>query len=52
MTARKYQLVYFYGRGKAEVLRYMLAYSGEPFEDCRLSLNDWKELKKQRQIIS
>lgn len=41
----KYKLTYFNGRGLAEPLRWLLAYSGEEFEDNRFEKNEWPSIK-------
>jgi len=45
-NASKFRIIYFNGRGKAEFLRYLLAYAGQPFEDIRLTLDEWKVMKQ------
>ncbi|XP_065193251.1 hematopoietic prostaglandin D synthase-like [Sycon ciliatum] len=41
-----YKLTYFNGRGRAELLRYCLSFAGVEFEDNRLEMPAWPELKK------
>jgi glutathione S-transferase len=41
----QYKLVYFNGRGRAETLRYMLAYAGVEFEDARVTHQYWPTIK-------
>jgi glutathione S-transferase len=41
----QYKLVYFNGRGRAEALRYMLAYAGVEFEDARVTHQYWPTIK-------
>uniref|UniRef100_A0A1B6DY59 glutathione transferase n=1 Tax=Clastoptera arizonana TaxID=38151 RepID=A0A1B6DY59_9HEMI len=41
----KYKLTYFDGRGLAEPIRYLLMFSGEDFEDNRLSMEEWPKYK-------
>ena len=41
----KIKLTYFNGRGRAEVSRLMLAHKGVEYEDCRLTGEQWGELK-------
>jgi glutathione S-transferase len=43
--AKKIKLTYFDGRGRGEVARQILAYSGQPWEDDRISFAEWPELK-------
>ena len=43
--AKKIKLTYFDGRGRGEVARQILAYSGQPWEDDRISFEQWPELK-------
>ena len=41
-----YKLIYFPGRGRGEVSRYILAAGGADFEDCRVTMDKWPEVKK------
>ena len=42
MTSKpKIKLVYFNTRGRAESIRYLLAYAGVDYEDVRLSREEW-----------
>merc|ERR1712018_760574 len=41
----KIKLTYFNVRGRAEVSRLMLAHKGVDYEDCRITGEQWKELK-------
>lgn len=43
----KIRLVYFEGRGRAEGLRWMLTFAKVPFEDVRLSFEEWGKNKDQ-----
>jgi len=40
-----YKVVYFNGRGRAEILRLTLAQAGQEFEDVRIERDQWAELK-------
>lgn len=40
-----FKLIYFNARGRAEVIRYILAYVGHKYEDYRVSQNDWQLMK-------
>jgi len=40
-----YKLYYFEGRGRAEAIRWLLQYAKIPFEDIRLSKEDWGKKK-------
>jgi len=40
------KVVYFAGTGRAEIIRWMLAYAKAPFEDVRLKQNEWPSVKK------
>ena len=42
-----YRLIYFNGRGRAEVSRLIFATVGQKFEDVRIEMNDWPTLKSQ-----
>lgn len=42
----KVKLFYFAGRGRAEVLRQILAAGKIPYENVRFSFKDWPEYKK------
>nr|AVC68803.1 glutathione S-transferase 6 [Subpsaltria yangi] len=41
----KYKLTYFNGKGIGESLRWLLAYSGEEFEDIRFTIEEWPSIK-------
>ena len=41
----KIKLTYFNARGRAEVSRLMLAHKGVEYEDCRITRDQWPELK-------
>ncbi|CAN2388966.1 prostaglandin-D synthase activity [Pristimantis euphronides] len=36
-----YKLTYFDFRGRAEILRYLFAYTNTEYEDCRIDFKDW-----------
>jgi glutathione S-transferase len=40
-----YKLTYFNIRGRAEFLRYMMAYAKQPYDDARVEQADWPKLK-------
>ncbi|KAM3940898.1 hematopoietic prostaglandin D synthase isoform 1-T2 [Leptodactylus fuscus] len=40
-----YKLTYFNFRGRAEILRYLFAYTNTEFEDHRIEYNDWSAHK-------
>ncbi|KAK2151768.1 hypothetical protein LSH36_352g02000 [Paralvinella palmiformis] len=41
-----YRLVYFDKKARAEVCRMLFVVAGVPYEDVRISLDDWPKLKK------
>lgn len=43
--APKYRLIYYPFRGRAELLRILFAYLQIPYEDVRIELSEWMELK-------
>nr|AYN44498.1 glutathione S-transferase S2 [Brachionus rotundiformis] len=43
----KYKLYYFNARGRAELIRLILATGAQEFEDIRFEMNDWPEYKKK-----
>jgi glutathione S-transferase len=45
--AEGYRLIYYNGRGRAECARLMLVLSGRPFHDYRVTINEWKMIKKK-----
>ena len=47
----KYKLVYFDGRGRAEVARMLFKLAGEEFEDKRITQDAWPEFKKCKHLI-
>nr|QUF59412.1 glutathione S-transferase GSTS8-4 [Brachionus angularis] len=42
-----YRLVYFNARGRAEVIRYILAYADQKYEDFRVNESDWQVYKSK-----
>ncbi|GMR38232.1 hypothetical protein PMAYCL1PPCAC_08427, partial [Pristionchus mayeri] len=44
----KYTLYYFNLRARAEVVRQLFALAGEPFEDVRVTFEEWENTIKQR----
>ena len=47
----EYKLTYFETTGIVEVIRLILHQSGEKFEDVRVPLEKWNELKKSEFYI-
>ncbi|NXN95298.1 HPGDS synthase, partial [Rhinopomastus cyanomelas] len=41
----QYKLTYFNLRGRAEISRYLFAYSGKKYEDHRIEIADWPKIK-------
>ncbi|NXO31289.1 HPGDS synthase, partial [Cisticola juncidis] len=41
----QYKLTYFNLRGRAEISRYLFAYSGKQYEDHRIEAADWPKIK-------
>merc|ERR1711981_1090359 len=41
----KIKLTYFDGKGRGELIRLILTYGGEPWEEDRISFEEWPELK-------
>lgn len=46
----QYRITYFNSKGRAEVMRQILAYGGQDFEDKRLDPEQWMDLKKSEII--
>ena len=44
----KYKLTYFDGRGRGETIRWILLQGGVDFEDVRLNMEQWLELKPSK----
>ncbi|KAK7864594.1 hypothetical protein R5R35_003185 [Gryllus longicercus] len=44
--ATKYKLNYFNTRGQGEAIRFLLSYGEVPFEDNRVSIHEWHQLKR------
>ena len=49
--ANKIKLTYFDGKARGELSRLILAYGGQPWEDDRISFENWPELKPSKYII-
>ena len=45
MTGKNYKLLYFNVRGQAELSRLIFAQAQVPYEDHRIKITDWPELK-------
>jgi glutathione S-transferase len=41
----QYKLTYFNGRGRAEVIRFIFAAAGQPYQDNRVEFANWPALK-------
>lgn len=41
----KYKLTSLEGKGEAELIRLLFVHAGEPFEDERITSEEWEELK-------
>ena len=46
--ANKIKLTYFDGKGRGELSRLILAYGGQPWEDDRITFENWPELKPSK----
>ena len=47
----KIKLTYFNAKGRAEIIRLILAQAGVEYEDCRFARDQWPEIKKGFRII-
>jgi len=47
-SGKKIKLTYFETRGRAEISRLILAQAGVPYEDIRLTQEDWKVYKPSK----
>ena len=48
----KYKLYYFNFRGRAEVIRLVFAAAGQPYEDVRLTKEEWQKEKPSKSLGS
>lgn len=46
--SHEYKLTYFDTAGRAEMIRLIFIYCNQPFEDNRIKLIDWAELKSSQ----
>ena len=46
--APKAKLLYFDGRGRGEMIRIMLSYGGVEFEDKRIKMEEWPQVKPSK----
>ena len=46
--APKVKLLYFDGRGRGEMIRIMLSYGGVEFEDKRIKMEEWPQVKPSK----
>ena len=51
MAPPKVKLVYFHGRGRAEIVRWVLAAANMEWEDERISFDDWPALKPSECVL-
>ena len=49
--APKVQLLYFDGYGRAEIIRIILNYGGIPFEDKRVTWEEWPQIKPSKKLL-
>lgn len=45
MSQNLYRLIYFDGRGRAELIRLIFAVANKPYEDVRVHVKDWPDMK-------
>ena len=43
--SQSYQLTYFNAKGRAEVIRWLFAIAGQPYEDKRIEMDKWPAIK-------
>ena len=46
--AKKIKLTYFAAKGRGELSRLILAYADAPYEDHRVSFEEWPKLKESK----
>lgn len=44
----QYKLIYFNGRGRGELIRLIFAAAGVDFEDYRINMEEWNQLKPSK----
>lgn len=43
--SQSYELTYFNGKGRGEILRWIFAVSGQPYKDKRIEMDQWPAFK-------
>lgn len=45
-SSQKYKLIYYNARGRAEIIRFLFAHLEIPYEDKRLTFEEWPSIKQ------
>ena len=51
MSSSIYRLIYFDFKGRGELIRFLFAGVGVPFQDVRISKNEWPQVKISKLFI-
>lgn len=51
MSSSIYRLIYFNFKGRGELIRFLFAGAGVPFQDVQITKNEWPKVKSSNQLF-